>query len=364
MDSGELAISAAAAGAIVAAAVCAALAPLAVAIGRRWKILDAPGGRKHHRDHIPRTGGIAVAGGFVVGCGVALALGAFSPAADLPFGALPFVAATAIVFATGLVDDARGCPVGIKLLMQSAASLVLVASGHAVDVVSTPLGVVELGPVAGSVATVVWLVGITNAINLLDGLDGLAGGVAAIIAGSLAVFALLVGDFASIAVALALCGACLGFLPWNWRPARVFLGDSGSQTVGFVLAWLSLTASLKATTAVAVLVPILAVGVPAIDTLIVMYSRFVESQSRPFLYRVYRIVQADRLHLHHHVLTVTGYRNAVLVVYGAVLLGCLLALVTAVRNEPDLAAFTVLVEIGAVMILRHLSPRASRLKQP
>ena len=115
---------------------------------------------------------------------------------------------------------------------------------------------------AGFAVAVVWLAGITNAINFLDGLDGLAAGVAAVIAGSLAVFAWLQDDFGAVAVAVALLGACAGFLPWNVRPARVFLGDCGALTIGFVLAWLSLTASVKSTTAIAVLVPFLLCGVP------------------------------------------------------------------------------------------------------
>ena len=347
-----------AAAAIVAFLVCLAVTPVAIRAGRRWKrLLDNPGGRKRHPTAVPRTGGIAVAGGLSAGFAVAFVLGAFSSPDASPAAALPFVVSTAVVFTVGLIDDARGCSVAVKLLAQGAAALLLVAAGHVIDVVSTPFGPAEVGRTTGTLVTVVWLVGVTNAINLMDGLDGLAGGVAAIVAGSLAVFAGVLGDSASLAIALALCGACAGFLPYNRRPARVFLGDAGSLTVGFVLAWLSLTASLKATTVVAVFVPVLVLGVPAADTLLVMHARFMVPSSAGFFSRVRKMVQADRRHLHHRVADATEYRTGVLVVYGVVAAGCLLALLAVVRNSPPLAAVTLLVEIGVVAVLRRLRPR-------
>ena len=342
--------------AIVAFGACAAMVPIAVGAGRRWKLIDEPGGRRQHENVVPRTGGIAVAGGLIAGCGVGFAAGAFGPAAALPAGALPFVAATAMVFAVGLRDDARGCSVGVKLLGQCAAAALIAAAGHTVDAVSTPFGPVELGPAVGWPATILWLVGITNAVNLMDGLDGLGGGVAAIIAGSLAVIALMVGDAASIAVTGVLCGACIGFLPWNWRPARIFLGDSGSLTIGFVLACLSLTASLKATTAVAVLVPLLVLGVPALDTLFVIVARFRESPSAALLVRMRRTVLADRRHVHHGLLAATDHRTAVLTLYVVVAACCLLALAAVYVNSPLLAVGTLLIEIGVVAFLRGSRP--------
>ncbi|MCY4598750.1 MAG: MraY family glycosyltransferase, partial [Acidobacteria bacterium] len=298
----------------------------------------------------------AVAGGLAAGAGPAFALGAFPavPGADGPGAALPFVAATAIVLAVGLLDDARGCSVGLKLGVETIASLLIVGAGHAVEVVSTPVGPVTLGKVAGSIVTVVWLVGITNAVNLMDGLDGLVGGVTSIIAGSLAVFAWLQGDPAALAVALILCGTCLGFLPWNWRPARIFLGDGGALTIGFVLAWLALIASLKAATAVTIMVPLLVLGVPAIDTLLVMAARYLESPARGFLFRVRGMVRADRRHLQHRILAVADQRTVVLVVYGLVCAFCLLSLLAVVRNSFLLAVVTLLVQIAVVALVRNL----------
>ena len=167
--------------ALVACAVCAAAAPAAARAGRRWRLVDEPDDRKRHAAAVPCTGGAAVMLGFAAACLAAFWLGAFDAAEDRPGSTL--VAATAIVFAVGLLEDARGCPIALRLLMQSAAAGLVVAAGYPITAISTPVGTVEFGEAAGSVLAVVWLVGITNAINLMDGLDGLAGGVASIIAG-------------------------------------------------------------------------------------------------------------------------------------------------------------------------------------
>ena len=336
--------------ALAACAVCAAAAPAAARAGRRWRLLDEPDQRKRHPWAVPCTGGAAVLLGFAAGCLAAFGLAAFDAAEDRLGGT--FIAATAIVFLVGLLEDTRGCPVVFRLSAQTAAAGLVVAAGYPIAAISTPLGTVEFGAAAGSVLAVVWLVGITNAINLMDGLDGLAGGVSFIIAGSLAVFAAVQGDPASIAVSAALCGACAGFLPWNWRPAKLFLGDSGALTIGFVLAWLSLTASLKASTAVAVFVPLLVLGVPAIDTLLVMGARFAESPGCLMRDRLRRVVQADRLHL-HYLLSRGDQRRVVLGLYGLVSFFCLLSLLAVLDSNANLAAATLLTEIVVVALLRR-----------
>jgi UDP-GlcNAc:undecaprenyl-phosphate GlcNAc-1-phosphate transferase len=339
------------------------VAPVAVRIGRRWKLLDIPDERRHHVGAVPRTGGVAVVGGFAAGCLAAFALGAFPTMSGEAGGALPFVAATGIVFAVGLLDDVRGCSAGAKLLAQSVAAALIVAAGHGVEVVSTPFGAIEMwdGPLpagwGASVVAVGWLVGITNALNLMDGLDGLAGGVASIIAGSLAVFAALHGDAVSFVIALVLCGACVGFLPYNWQPARIFLGDAGSLTIGFVLAWLSLTASLKASTAVAVFVPLLVLGVPAFDTLLVMRSRFMQNAERRLQSRVRRVFQGDRQHMHHLFLAVAEHRIVVLTVYALVALFCVLSLLAVFRSNLHLALATLVVELVVVILVRSVCMR-------
>lgn len=336
--------------ALVAGTVSAITTPLVIRAGQRWRLLDEPDDRKNHPAAVPFTGGVAVMLGFGAGCLAASCLGAFD-AAEGRLEATFFVA-TAIVFAVGVLEDVRGCPVAVRLLVQCGAAFLVVAGGYSIATVGTPFGMFDLGALAGSFVAIFWLVGITNALNLMDGLDGLAGGVSAIIAGSLVVFAAIQSDPASIGISLSLCGGCVGFLPWNWRPARVFLGDSGALTIGFVLAWLSLTASLKASTAVALFVPFLVLGVPAIDTLLVVGARFTESPTRQLGERIRRVVQADRLHL-HHLLAGAGQRVVVPGLFGLVSLFCLLSLLAVHRSNPRLAVATLLTEIAVVVLLRR-----------
>lgn len=343
---------------IAAGAVSAAAVPLAARLGWRWQGIDHPGPRKHHDGPVPRTGGIAVAAGILAGLLVASGLGlfsTFSTADGDPWNGAVVFAATALIFAVGLLDDLRGCSVGGKLVVQIAAAGMVVATGPSVAFVSLPFGgLIEFGPVMGSVVAVVWLVGITNAINFMDGLDGLAGGLAAIIAISLGVFAVIQGVPALFAVAAAVCGACVGFLPFNWRPARIFLGDSGSLTIGFVLGWIALAASLKSNAVVAILVPLLALGVPAIDALLVMLARFTERvPGRRMWQRIARVFQADRWHVHHHGLSVVRHHKAVvLLLYALVACFCLFALAATTRSTPTLAVATIIVEAAVVVAIR------------
>src|SRR3989449_4926791 len=167
----------------------------------------------------------------------------------------------------------------------------------------------------GGLITVVWIVGVTNAVNLLDGLDGLAGGVAAIIATSLLVFACIQANILMVIVTSAVAGACLGFLRHNWAPARIYMGDSGSLTLGFLLAVMSLHASIKGAATVAILAPFLALGLPIIDTVLVMGVRFVEKPQGSHVRRFAQMFQADRNHLHHRMARVGQFKGIVLVIY-------------------------------------------------
>ena len=348
---------------IAAGVVSAAVVPLAARLGWRWQGVDYPDHRKHHDGPVPRTGGLAIAAGILAGLLMASGLGLFSAVESNPWNGVMVFAATALVFAVGLLDDLHGCSVGQKLIVQIVAAVMVVATGPSVAFVVPPFGdPIDFGRVMGSVVAVIWLVGITNAINFMDGLDGLAGGLAAIIAVSLGVFAAIQGVPSLFAVAAAVCGACVGFLPFNWRPARIFLGDSGSLTIGFVLGCLSLTASLKSTAMVAILVPLLALGVPAVDALFVVLTRFAEKvPGRRIRQRIARVFQADRLHVHHHGLTVVRHHKVVvLLLYAIVACSCLFALGAAARSNPTLAAATLIVEIIVVAVIRLAGIRTLR----
>ena len=341
---------------IVSAAASAAVVPLAVRLGWRWRAIDHPDQRKHHDDPMPRTGGLAVASGILAGLITAFALGLFPTGGGDPWKGILIVAATALIFAVGLLDDLRGCSAGFKLAVQIVAAVMVVATGLSITRVFLPFGEPIQFGFAGSIVAVLWLIGITNAVNFMDGLDGLAGGLAAIIAICIGGFAAFQGAPPLVAIALAVCGACLGFLPFNWHPARIFLGDSGSLTIGFILGYLSLTASLKSSTVAAILVPLLALGVPAFDALLVVLGRFGERvHGRRFLQRFSRMFRADRTHLHHHSLFFSGHHQlVVMLLYLLVGCFCLLALGVAIRGNPALAAVTLVVEIVVVVLIRSV----------
>ena len=342
---------------IVSATASAVAVPLAVRLGWRWRAIDHPDQRKHHDAPVPRTGGLAVASGILAGLIVALALGLL-PVGDID---LLIVTATALIFAVGLVDDFRGCSAGFKLAVQVVAAVMVVTSGYSISHVFLPFGEPIQFGFAGSIVAVLWLIGITNAINFIDGLDGLAGGLTAIIAICIGMFAALQGVPSIVVVALVVCGACLGFLPFNWRPARIFLGDGGSQMIGFILGWLSLAATLKSSTVVAILVPLLALGVPAFDALLVVLGRFSQRvHGRRFLRRFSRMFQADRTHLHHHGLLFIGHHQlVVMLLYALVACFCILALIVAVRGNPALATITLLVEVFVVILIRTMIIRTN-----
>jgi UDP-GlcNAc:undecaprenyl-phosphate GlcNAc-1-phosphate transferase len=305
---------------------------------------------------VPRLGGVALALGVALASALGLALRWTSWSAAVPRAELLALAlGAALVFLLGFADDLVGVGPGQKLLVQLLAAWLVVGVGWSFGSLRLPLlGEIELGA-WGPLLSLVWIVGVTNAINLLDGLDGLAGGVAAIVAASLLVYALVQGNQGTSILFAAVFGACLGFLWHNWEPARIFLGDSGSLTLGFLFGAMTAHSSQKATAAVAILVPILALGLPVIDTLLVVLLRFVEGRGRPLAARLARVVRADRNHL-HHALEHAVRRRGLLVaaIYAVVALFCAAALAVAVSGSERLGLELLLVEIATVAGIRWL----------
>jgi UDP-GlcNAc:undecaprenyl-phosphate GlcNAc-1-phosphate transferase len=266
-----------------------------------------------------------------------------------------WILGTAMVFLVGLVEDLIGVSPAKRFLVELAAAWVVVAAGWRFTVFDLPfIGPVHLGWM-GTVITIVWIVGVTNAINLLDGLDGLATGVVAIIAASLGVIAALKGNYFSAVLLAGMVGACLGFLRHNWSPATIFLGDAGSLTLGFVLGTLTVHGSLKSSAAVAILVPVLALGVPVIDTLLVMLLRFIDRTRGGFMGRISGMFAPDRSHLHHLLLFI-GPRRGVVVrwIYLLVLVFCCGALAVALTKNSPLGFVLLAVELVVVVLVRRL----------
>jgi UDP-GlcNAc:undecaprenyl-phosphate GlcNAc-1-phosphate transferase len=341
---------------IIAALMTSLCVPIIKRVAMAFRAVDYPGGRREHGKAIPRLGGVAVIGGVVFGV-TTVALIQWPVHGGVVGRSVLFAWAlgTSMVFLVGLIEDLIGVSAIKRLFVEVAAAWIVVSIGWKFTVFSLPIiGPVQLGWM-GTVITIVWIVGVTNAVNLLDGLDGLATGVIAIIAGSLAVIAGFKGNFFSAVLLAGIVGACLGFLRHNWTPATIFLGDAGSLTLGFILASLTVHGSLKSSAAVAILVPILALGVPVIDTLLVMLLRFIDRSQAGVVGRLSGMFLPDRRHL-HHLLQYLGPRRATVVrwIYVLVLVSCGGALAVALTKSSPLGLVLVGVELVVIFLVRRL----------
>jgi UDP-GlcNAc:undecaprenyl-phosphate GlcNAc-1-phosphate transferase len=297
--------------------VAAVLTPAIRSLARRWGLLDhALTSRKVHGKPIPRLGGIAIVLGFHAPLAALLFVNTevgrrFYAEPHKAFG---LFAGGLVIAALGVWDDLRGTTARSKFLVQFAVAAFMYAAGFRIDHISNPYGeAIQLGWLALPF-TMLWIAGVVNAMNLIDGLDGLAGGVALIAIATTFAMAALRGEPLMILFTAALAGAVLGFLIYNFNPASIFMGDTGSMFLGFVLATTSIQTNLKAQTTVALVVPIIALGFPIADTLLAMARRAA---------RGVPLFSADRGHIHHRLQDLgLSQRKTVLVLYGAsILLG-------------------------------------------
>lgn len=283
---------------ILGAGLTAACVPGAVFLGRRLGAVDQPGGRRINERPVPRLGGLAIAAGFLVAL-------AFLPHRDRTM--LPLVLAGALAYLLGFLDDLRGLRPGLKLAGQIAIAAILPACGVAVRFLSNPWGgMFSLGWLAWP-ATIVWVVALMNMVNLTDGLDGLAAGITAIAAASLLFLPQCYQRPFVATLCLLTIGCALGFLPFNFHPARTFMGDGGAYFLGFVLGFITVTGALKGRAALTLSLPLLALAVPFFDTASAVLRRWRKGQP---------VFEADRDHLHHRLLFAgLSHRRSVLVLY-------------------------------------------------
>jgi UDP-GlcNAc:undecaprenyl-phosphate/decaprenyl-phosphate GlcNAc-1-phosphate transferase len=286
--------------------------PLARLFALRIGAVSVPGGRHVHGRTVPRLGGVALVLAWALPV-IGLSLRDPMISAAIQGHLLQTVAivvSAVVVCAVGALDDARGVRPLFKLGAQVLLACFAFACGIRIQAIELPLlGYCSMGVFALPV-TVLWIVGVTNAVNLIDGLDGLAAGVAFFAALTSFVIASISGSVLVALMMAALMGALVGFLFFNFNPARIFMGDSGSYFLGFVLATTALVGGLqqKASTAVSLLVPVLALGVPIFDTLFSMFRRLIERRS---------IFAADRGHVHHRLLDLgLTHKRAVMFLYG------------------------------------------------
>ncbi len=298
---------------LVGLAVALLVTPLTKKIAMRLGVYDKPDARKVHTGAMTRLGGIGIYCGFLAGV---LVYGEFTPTL---WGVL---LSSTIIVAVGFIDDVKNISPKMKLLGQVVGAVVLMLFGVHLEYITNPIteNIIDLG-LWGYPLTLIWLVGISNAVNLIDGLDGLAAGVSGIAALSLAVVSLAKGMFISGALAIILVGGILGFLRFNFHPAKLFMGDCGSLFLGFILGVLSLLGLSEGATIISLFIPIMVLGIPILDTLFAIIRR--KLNHKP-------IFEADRGHLHHQLLD-RGFdhKDTVLLIYGITfLLGSFAVLVT------------------------------------
>ena len=294
---------------IVALLVVTALTPPVRLLAFRVGAVAHPGGRHVHQKSIARLGGLAICIGFFVALGAVLRVDSVAAAAfgEARVRVIGLCVGGAAMCAFGVVDDARGIRALYKLFAQVAVAVFSYGCGLRIMVVHVPLLTdIDTGPM-GLPITVLWIVGIINAINLIDGLDGLAAGVVFFAATTNLVVSCVNGVTMVSVLSGAVAGTMLGFLLYNFNPARIFMGDSGSYFLGYVLAATALLGAQKAPTAVSLAVPVMALGVPIFDTLFAMVRRLLEQRS---------VFSPDRGHIHHRLLDMgLTHRRAVIIIY-------------------------------------------------
>lgn len=258
--------------------------PLVRKLAIKANIYDTPGLHKRHKSPIPQLGGIAIYLAFLIPITLYLPLS--------PQLLAVLLGGTLMVF-LGVIDDTLGTNAWIKFFGQVVIAFITYQAGLRINWVTNPLGGLVMLDWFSLPLTILWIVGITNAINLMDGVDGLASGMSGISAGILAFVAYQTNQPVAALLLIGILGANLGFLRYNFAPAKIFMGDSGSMLLGYLLSTVSILGVLKSTVTVSLIIPILALGIPISDTIYSIFRRIKNKQP---------IFQADNGHFHHKLL--------------------------------------------------------------
>ncbi|QRN86786.1 undecaprenyl/decaprenyl-phosphate alpha-N-acetylglucosaminyl 1-phosphate transferase [Clostridia bacterium] len=282
----------------IATVISLLLTPIVKRLAIKIGAVDYPNERKVHEGVMPRLGGLAIFLSFLV---VSLA---FAEKSSTYTG---LILADLIIVLTGIADDTKGLGPKLKLMGQVLAALVLVEFGFRINFIVFPITSYIFLERASVIATVLWLVGVTNAINLIDGLDGLAAGTVLFAVFFISVSAYRIGLMPAVLLGAIFGGSILGFLPYNFNPASIFMGDTGSMLLGFNVAALAILGMTKSVTAISLLLPVVILGIPILDTLWAILRRASTGK---------KIFEADKKHLHHRLLNIgLSHRNTVLTIY-------------------------------------------------
>lgn len=328
--------------------------PTVIALARKINAIDVPkDSRRIHKKPIPLIGGLAIFYGFII------SVLCFAVMEKELMGIL---IGAVIMVTVGVIDDMRDLNAKVKLLFQIIAAAIVIYFGVDIQYVANPFSAwfgpqyINLGLWSIPI-TMIWIIGVTNAVNLIDGLDGLAAGVSSIASVALLSMTLLSRNVNAAIVTAALAGAGFGFLPYNFNPAKIFMGDTGSTFLGFVLACISIQGVMKTYAVVSVAVPVLILGLPIFDTLFAIIRRILKRKP---------IMSPDRGHLHHRLLDMGfSQRQTVTILYTLTSILCLTAVVMALKGTWRglllvLAVVAILIVTFAVFEPKHEENKGSQ----
>ncbi len=332
--------------AVISFLITIVVTPVAIYQAKKRGWVDLPNERKVHKVPMPRVGGLGILAGIVAG----MVLTSFFESSTWTLWLLiPVV----LISLMGFMDDVKGLSFKTKFLVQIVASVLAVLFvGVNISEVTNPFNHarIEFGPL-GPVVTVIWIVGITNAVNLSDGLDGLAAGLSAISALTLAVTSAK-NNMAAALISLSVFSSALAFLKYNFHPAKTFMGDTGSQLLGFILAVIAVKGSSLSASTLSLAIPLLAIGVPILDTVYAFVRRMVRG-GNPFL--------PDKMHIHHQLLNIGfSHVQAVLFMYAVSSGLAAIAILYRGKHELTLLASYSFIAIALLAFLKVMRVRASK----
>jgi UDP-GlcNAc:undecaprenyl-phosphate GlcNAc-1-phosphate transferase len=308
-------------GLVLSAGIVYAATIVVVRYAHRLGAVDRPAARRVHTEPIPNWGGLAIFLGSMMAILTLVVPARKQPLTEVPMDKAlwAMILGGAVLYVTGAIDGIREIRAPYKLGLQIVAAMIAIGGGVRITTLGTvPGGYLALGPIWGPALTGIWIVGVTNAINLIDGLDGLAAGVCAIASGTLTLLALLQGQVQVAVIWAILCGACLGFLPHNFYPARIIMGDGGAYYLGFMMACVAVVGAFKTQAAIAIVIPVIALGIPIFDTTFAVARRLSTGQGA---------FKPDRKHIHHRLLDLgLTHRQVVIVLYAVSFALCAVSL--------------------------------------
>lgn len=327
----------------IAFVIAFASTPLVRKIAYKIGALDIPDHKRHiHSKTTPLIGGLAIFAGFLIGLII------FYRPFDVQ--AVGILIASILIIAAGIIDDTVALKPKVKLAIQIVCALIVYFHGIKITYISVPDFIVEGGILPlkwmSLPITLIWIVGVTNAVNLIDGLDGLAAGISSIATFSLFFIAILAGETNVAIISAALAGGCLGFLPYNFNPAKIFMGDTGALFLGFILSVICIQGLFKGYVIISFVVPFLILGLPIFDTTFAIIRRIWNKKP---------IMEADRSHLHHRLMDMGfSQKQTVAILYViSTLLG--ITAVVVVEKGADQAIWFVIAILIAVFISMYIS---------